>query len=82
MQGTVLVVGKRTVLARKAGKEVSVGAGVRGVEGAERSIYAFMSLSVQAEKVGRYTASRLEGLASIPKECLSANVFNQPQRLL
>lgn len=40
----VLVVGRRTVLARKAGKEVSVAAGVKGVEGAERSIYAFMIL--------------------------------------
>ena len=66
------------MLARKAGKEVSVGVGVKGVEEAERSIYAFMSLSMQAEKVGRYTALRLEGLASISEECLSANVFNQP----
>ncbi len=78
----VLVVGKRTALARKAGKEVSVGAGVRGVEGAERSIYAFMNFSMQIRKVERYTASGLEGLSCISEECLSANVFNQPQGLL
>lgn len=47
----VLVVGKRTALVRKAGKEVSVGAGVRGVEGVEgveRSSYAFMKFSMQS----------------------------------
>ena len=76
------MVGKRTVLARKAGKEVSVGAGVRGVEGAERSIYAFMSFSMQSRKDERYTASGLESLACISEECLSANIFNQPQGLL
>ncbi len=78
----VLVVGKRTVPARKAGKEVSVGAEVRGVEGAERSIYPFMNFSMQSRKVERYTASGLEGLACISNEYLSANVFNQPQGLL
>ena len=45
------MVGKRTALARKAGKEVSVGAGVKGVEGAERSIYAFMKFQCKAEKL-------------------------------
>ena len=72
----VLVVGKRTALARKAEKEVSVGAGVRGVEGAERSIYAFMNFSMQSRKVERYTALGLEAFACISEEPLSAKVFN------
>ena len=52
------MVGKRTALARKAGKEVSVGAGVRGVEGAERSIYEVFNAK---QNVERYTASALNG---------------------